>query len=298
MHVRALEERSVAAGIATRVINSNRAGLKLIAQVFLHACRGWTVHFHTNGHNSRSWLLAGICGLASRIGPGGMLTLHSGMVPAYVRSASPLQRLFARFVCSLYRRVICVSVAIRTAITSLGVRITRTELSEAYLGVQATGAPLDPELENWIRAHAPVLCTALFFRPEYGFDVLLAALRELRGTHPLIGCVVMGDSDHRGNAQRAVSAAGLQSHVLLAGDLRHSDCVNLIARCNVFVRPTLEDGDSVSVREAVGLGVPVVASEVGTRPPEAILFPCGDPAGLSAKVRLAIENPKRLEQYA
>ena len=54
-----------------------------------------------------------------------------------------------------------------------------------------------------------------------------------------------------------------------------------MAGCEVFVRPTLADGDSVSVREAIALGRVVVASDVGTRPPEARLVPAGDAAALA-----------------
>src|SRR5215469_8479814 len=169
VHVRGLEQRSLAAGVPTRVLDSNDAGPSLIFNVFLHAVRGWTIHFHTNGHNLKSWILAGICGLAAKCGPGGILTLHSGMVPGYLAAALPVHRLFARFVCALYSRVVCVSTAIRTAITGLGVRITRTEISEAYLGVQKSQVDLHADVERWIYSHSPLLSTALFFRPEYGF---------------------------------------------------------------------------------------------------------------------------------
>ena len=47
------------------------------------------------------------------------------------------------------------------------------------------------------------------------------------------------------------------------------------------MRPTLADGDSVSVREAVALGRVVVATSVGTRPPEARLVPPADAEALA-----------------
>jgi len=57
---------------------------------------------------------------------------------------------------------------------------------------------------------------------------------------------------------------------------------------DVFLRPTLEDGDSISVREALALGVPVVASRAGTRPDGALLFHRGDVEEMCAKVELAL----------
>ena len=68
----------------------------------------------------------------------------------------------------------------------------------------------------------------------------------------------------------------------------HEACLALISACDVFLRPTLEDGDSISVREALSLGVPVVASRVGTRPAGAILFQPGDVEEMVAKIELAM----------
>jgi glycosyltransferase involved in cell wall biosynthesis len=266
--------------------------------VFAAAWSGWTIHFHTNGHNPKSWILAGLCGVAAATGTGGILSLHSGMVPGYLGSASRLQRLLARTVCGLYRRVICVSTAIRNAITGLGVPITKTALAEAYLEVRRTAASPPAEIDKWMHDHHPLLSVAMFFRPEYGLGILLPAIQELRRLHPLIGCIVMGDSEHVHVAESQVAAAGLERQILLAGDVEHNACVNIMACSDVFVRPTLEDGDSVSVREAIALGIPVVASRVGTRPAQAILFPARDAGALAIPIRLVLESGARKENYA
>ena len=298
VHVRGLEERSIAAGVPTRVLNSNNAGMSLVLAVMLYALRGWTIHFHTNGHNIRSWMLAGLCGVPAAIRGRGILTLHSGMTPGYIASAPLMHRSLMRVACSFYTRIICVNTAIRGAITDLHVPIAKTEVTEAFLGVQITNAPLGPEMERWIHSHSPLLSTAVFFRPEYGLDTLLQAIRVVRRLHPLVGCIVMGDSEHLPVGAKQVADAGLDKHILLAGDLDHAACISIMARCDAFIRPTLEDGDSVSVREAAGLGIPVVASNVGTRPVEAILFPRGNAQALAEKITLAVEGSKRMEQYA
>ena len=298
VHVRGLEQRSIAAGVPTRVLNSNNAGPRLILRIMAAASRGWTIHFHTNGHNLKSWILTSLCGFAACFAPERILTLHSGMTPKYLEAVSPFRRFLARLVCAIYDRVICVSTGIRDAITHLGVDGAKTQISEAYLGVSISEVPIDPALEQWMHSHAPILSTAIFFRPEYGFDVLLNAIRELHRRHPLIGCVVMGDTEHRDTAMKQAQQAGVAENVWLAGDLGHDFCLNVMARSDVFVRPTLEDGDSVSVREAIALGVPVVASAVGARPAEAILFSAGDVSALARKLQSALDLPRHMEQYA
>ncbi|MFN7135061.1 MAG: glycosyltransferase, partial [Myxococcales bacterium] len=57
---------------------------------------------------------------------------------------------------------------------------------------------------------------------------------------------------------------------------------------DVFVRPTYADGDALSVREALSLGRPVVASAVGFRPEGTTLFRTGDALDLAEKVERAL----------
>ena len=66
-----------------------------------------------------------------------------------------------------------------------------------------------------------------------------------------------------------------------------------MAACDVFVRPTLADGDSVSVREALALGRRVIATSVGHRPPEVRLVPPGDVAALADAMEAAAAEGAR-----
>jgi len=134
--------------------------------------------------------------------------------------------------------------------------------------------------------------TTLFFRPEYGFDLLTTAVARLRLRYPSVGCAVMGSGEQREDAERQIHETGLEENVLLLGDVKHDDCLALMSVSDVFVRPTLEDGDSISVREALSLGVPVVASRIGTRPAGAILFQPGDVGEMLSKIELAMATKR------
>jgi glycosyltransferase involved in cell wall biosynthesis len=188
----------------------------------------------------------------------------------------------------MYSRVVCVNAEISRVIGDLGVPDNSLEIAPAFLPVEAPDVAVPEEIEKWIERHSPVLSAAMFFRPEYGFDLLVETLSKLRGTHREIGCVVMGDGEHRAEALALVQGAGLGDAVLLAGDVDHEQCLALMARSDVFVRPTLMDGDSISVREALALGVPVVASNVGTRPGGTLLFQAGNVRELVAQIAAAV----------
>ena len=290
MHVAGIHRHLLAAGATCRVLDMSvtRLGLGFGWTVLRRALQGWTLHLHTNGHNLKSWLLALGCGLAGQFRGGCMLTLHSGMVPGYLEHAPGWHRRLAKLTCSLYRRVVCVSPEIRSALLSLGIEPQRMELLPAFLSTERVRAAPEPELLAWIERSRPLFSTVLFFRPEYGFDLLIKCLARLKHLYPSFGCLVMGSGEQRAEAEKRVREAGLGESVLLLGDVDHDACLGLMSACDVFLRPTLEDGDSISVREALEIGVPVVASRVGTRPPGAILFDPGDLDGMLAAVELAL----------
>src|SRR5437870_2642764 len=101
---------------------------------------------------------------------------------------------------------------------------------------------------------------------------------------------VMGRGERSDEALALGRRAGLADAMLLVGDVDHEQCLALMARSDVFVRPTLMDGDSISVREALALGVPVVASNVGTRPEGTQLFQAGNARELVKQLENAISG--------
>ena len=265
----------------------------LLRELFWHAANDWSLSVHTNGHNVKSWLIAFVCGFAAQVGPGATLTVHSGMAPAYLQGGWRWRRTVARMSCLLYDRVVCVNEEIAEAIVSLGIPKHHLEVKPAYVQVEPAPASIPEGLEKWMAERAPLISMTLSFRREYGFELLVKAIAVLRRRHPKLGCVVMGGGEDREEARRLLERQEMTEAVLLAGDLAHDLCLAVIARSSVFVRPTLADGDSTSVREAAALGIPVVASNVGRRPEGALLFEAGDRDGLVGQVEhvLALGNP-------
>ena len=64
----------------------------------------------------------------------------------------------------------------------------------------------------------------------------------------------------------------------------------LFQRVDLFVRPTLSDGDSVSVREALYFNLPVVASDAVERPMGVHCFKQGDSQDFTETVKVAFQD--------
>jgi glycosyltransferase involved in cell wall biosynthesis len=184
--------------------------------------------------------------------------------------------------------VTCVNSEIADTIEALGVPRHAIEIAPAFLPVSLQDAVVPEKLQRWLQSRSHVVSTVLFFRPEYGFDVLAKAMASLRRAYPRIGCIAMGSGEDQSRAEELLRAEGLNETFLLSGDLDHQICLAVMSGSTVFVRPTYHDGDSISVREALMLGVPVVASNVGNRPAGTILFEPGDADGLVRGVDRAI----------
>src|SRR5690242_2487439 len=102
--------------------------LDFARELVRHVWNEWTLDVHSNGHGGKTWSIALACGIASRFGTGARLTLHSGMAPAYVRSAPKWKRRVIRLTCALYSAVVCVNAEIGNAMKELGVGEKRLQI--------------------------------------------------------------------------------------------------------------------------------------------------------------------------
>lgn len=257
---------------------------RLLARLALARLRREIVHVHTNGHNRGSWTVAALCG-AGHTGAS-ILTLHSGMAPDYIRK----HRTLARLVAARYSFVVAVNEAIAAALTDVGLEPSRIVVSAAFTPSSLAFRLPPPGLAQIRRAHPLLVACALAPGPEYGAMVMLDAFAAVRAREPRAGLIIYGPGTREPALAASVRARGLAGAVHHMGELARERALALVAAADVFVRPTLADGDAISVREALALGRPVVASAVGARPPEATLFPVGDAPACAEQIFRSLAN--------
>jgi glycogen(starch) synthase len=296
-HCRELQRALESAGLRADLIDPRRVGPdgsdgrgRLLARLLLARLRRELLHVHTNGHNRGSWTLAALCG-AGHTGPS-LLTLHSGLAPDYIRRHARL----CRFIARRYSRVVAVNADIAAALTEAGVAPSRLVVAAAFTPASLALRLPPPGLAQIRRAHPLLIACALAPGLEYGAAVLLDAFALVRARRPDAGLVLYGPGTRAPSLAAAARARGLDRSVYHLGELERQRALAVVAAADLFVRPTLADGDAISVREAIALGRPVVASAVGARPPEAALFPAGDPAACAELIFQSLA--KRLPEHA
>ncbi len=135
--------------------------------------------------------------------------------------------------------------------------------------------------------------------PKKGIDVLLRAFASLVGNGVRAVLLIVGDGGWAAEYEAYVHEAGLVDHVIFAG--YQPDVVPFLARMDVFVLPSLSEGLPLVILEAMAMGVPVVATQVGGVPSvvkegeTGLLVPPGDAVAL-AKALCRMVNDEGLQR--
>ncbi|QSQ15130.1 glycosyltransferase family 4 protein [Myxococcus landrumensis] len=258
-------------------------GLRLTG--FLNA--GWTVHVHTSGNNPKAWLLAAAAGGLPGARAPRFITLHSGLLPDYLRASSS-RRMFARVALAGYARVIAVSEAVRDALLSCGVPEEKVLVHPAFCSSQVRPGEVPVRVEAARARRRPLLAMAHHPSPVYGRRLAFRALRLVSEVYPDVGLALFGPGTDSEDFIRDARELGVAKYLEPLGDLEHPAALGLLVRSDAFLRPTTHDGDSISVREALTLAVPCVASDVCERPEGTWVFQSGDAASLAARILQAV----------
>ena len=99
---------------------------------------------------------------------------------------------------------------------------------------------------------------------QKGFKYLLRAVRELCNLFDGLKVVIVGEGPDRKAIEAMVEEYGLQSSVVLAGQLSNMPAV--YAAMDIFVLPSLNEGLPMTILEAMAASRPVVATRVGAIP--------------------------------
>lgn len=111
------------------------------------------------------------------------------------------------------------------------------------------------------------------------------ALEREPGLRQSLRLVMVGDGPLRAEAQQILSAAGVADLAWLPGE-RH-DVPHVLRGLDCFVLPSLAEGISNTILEAMASGLPVIATRVGGNPELVIegqtgqLVPAGDPEAMA-----------------
>ncbi len=115
-----------------------------------------------------------------------------------------------------------------------------------------------------------------------GVPVLLQAMAALRGTHPGLRLILIGDGPERASLERRARDLGLADHTDFVGYRSQAEVAKALRTSDVFVLPSFAEGVPVVLMEAMAAKVPVVATRIAGVPElvrdgeSGLLVPPGD----------------------
>jgi L-malate glycosyltransferase len=168
-------------------------------------------------------------------------------------------------------------------------RVPERKLAVIYNGLPPSAfVPTEPaELDA---ARPIVLCVANL-KHYKGHSYLLEAIALLRDRGLPTTVVLVGDGPEHDTLRR--QATRLDIDVRLLGS--RTDVERLLARADVVVHPSLTEGMSNAVMEAMAVGLPVIATAVGGTPElladgRGLLVPSADPMALADALHLVLSD--------
>jgi glycosyltransferase involved in cell wall biosynthesis len=137
---------------------------------------------------------------------------------------------------------------------------------------------------------APVIGILAALRPEKNHELFLVGAARIRAERPDAQFIVVGDGPQRIQLEALAAELGIAPAVHFLGT--RNDVPELLAACDVVALTSHNEAAPVSILEALAVGVPVVAANVGSVSETVIegntgrLFPAGN---LEAYVAAALE---------
>ncbi len=258
------------------------------------------VHAHGLRAGAVAALALGAVSLPARGrgGPAFVVTVHNAP-PAGGGPAGAIFGILEGIVARRADRVLCVSGDLAARMSRRGAR------SEGHAVVPAPAGPgVSAETARAVRAGLgaggrPVVFACGRLAAQKGFGTLLDAAGRLRGCDPQPLVAVAGCGPLHTELARRIDTERLPLRLLGQRD----DVPALLAAADVFVLPSLWEGQPLILQEALRACLPIVATRTGGIPDltgqdAALLVPPGDPERLAAAVLRVLAEPGLAKQLS
>jgi glycosyltransferase involved in cell wall biosynthesis len=163
-----------------------------------------------------------------------------------------------RALAPLASRVVCVCEAEGRLARAVG---PADRVRIVHNGIEPAGdCPTDPRMLDLARRGA-VLCALTQLRPGKGLETLLDALPTVLAGHPRLQDAIWGEGPDEGALRARARSLGVEEAVHFLGGCDRP--LEVLRGSQIFVHPSLAESFPYTILEAMAVGLPIVASDVG-----------------------------------
>jgi glycosyltransferase involved in cell wall biosynthesis len=138
--------------------------------------------------------------------------------------------------------------------------------------------------------------------PQKGFEFAIRAMKQVVETYPKARLVLAGVGPLEAELRAEAKLQGVEKNVTFLGFRR--EVPQLLAAFDIFVHPSLWEGLSISLMEAMAAGKPIVASEIwGNKEmivsgETGLLIPAGEPDAIAEALKQVLSDDMRAQYMA
>jgi glycosyltransferase involved in cell wall biosynthesis len=189
--------------------------------------------------------------------------------------------------------VIAISESIRLQMEIGGV--PGSKIKTIYEGMDLSMVPKLNRAVTRRRGDPAVVGTVAHLSPEKGLQYLIEAASLIPGVQKRLRFIIVGDGECLKELEQLAKSKGLSDIFEFAGF--HSDASQHMRSFDIFVLPSLSEGLSSAILEAMASSLPIVATNVGgipelvTNGDNGLLVAPADSAALALAIQRLAENP-------
>jgi glycosyltransferase involved in cell wall biosynthesis len=233
----------------------------------------------------------------------GCITIASVRDTGVFTSQVKLKTITQKIACQLADCVIANSSAVRDWLVSLGIdndhiRVIPNGIALSRYTGRPTSFPIRREMG--IDETSPLVAVVSRLNPAKGVDYFLKAAVTVARQFPAARFLIVGssyfDPSYKPSLEKLAIELGLQDRVAFMGE--RNDVPEILQEATVSVLPSLSEGLSNSLLEAMAARLPVIATNVGGNPEivqdgkTGFLVPARDPNALSEAMSRVLASPE------
>ena len=214
------------------------------------------LHTHMMGANLHGAIAARLAGRVC------VCTVHGRTYDLETRRRLMVHRVIA----VLAGALVVVSEDLKQELTRAGIAEKRIQVIENGIPIASISKEeaLRTRQELGLEPSQPVAVALAYLRPVKGHSFLLEAFARVCSALPSARLLIIGEGPLRAPLQAQAELLGIQSAVRFLG--HRSDAQRFLAAGDLLVNSSISEGTPLSVMEAMALGLPVVATNVGGVP--------------------------------
>ena len=187
-------------------------------------------------------------------------------------------------------------------VQSIGSIQAKTTVIRNGVNVERYGHPVDKakiRSELGLDPDARLIAVVATLTAPKGHSFLIKAMATVVFHHPDVHTLFIGDGYLREDLQAQVKDLNLCSHIHFLGN--RADVPSLLAASDLFALPSLWEGLSMALLEAMAAGKPIVATAVSgtgqvlTHGETGLIVPPGDSQGLAEAIAQLLADPAQAQ---